>query len=85
MVQQLLSRVYLLMNRRDRCRLDPAPSIQEQKYAVYRTLPVSGTVFAYCHKNGTFQLRFLRRAFLGGRPPKIKKNRICIKILGLVT
>jgi len=40
------------MQGRDSYRLNPATSIQEQKYAVYRTLPVlkSGTVFADCLK-----------------------------------
>jgi len=40
------------MEGRDSYRLDPAASIQEQKYCVYRTLPVwkSGTVFADCLK-----------------------------------
>jgi len=44
----------------DLCRVETA-SIQEQKYAVYRTLPVlkGGTVFAVYLK--TFQCRFLKR------------------------
>jgi len=35
---------------RDNCRLDPATSIQELKYAAHRALPVleSGTVFSAC-------------------------------------
>jgi len=38
------------MQGRDGYQLDPATSIQEQKYAVYRTLPglKSDTVFAKC-------------------------------------
>jgi len=36
----------------DTYQLDPATSIQKQKFAVYRTLPVkkSGTIFADCFK-----------------------------------
>jgi len=65
------------MQGRDSCRLDRAAFIQEQKYAVYRTLPVlkSGTVFADCLKChysisffdemvGMFDFLFVRGSFL---------------------
>jgi len=40
------------MQGRGSCRLDPATSIQEQKYVFNRTLPVwkTSTVFSDCHK-----------------------------------
>jgi len=76
------------MQGRDSYRLDPATSIQEQKYAVYRTLPVlkTGTVFADSLNNSTFQFSFqdmvrlldflfVRRSFLGVRQ-KISQNPI---------
>jgi len=53
--------IYLCrMHGRDGYRLDPATSIQELKYAVYRTLPAlkSGAVFADCLKC-QFSISFL--------------------------
>jgi len=81
---------------RDSYRLDPAISIQEQNYPVYRTLPVfkSGTVFADCLKChflipfsedmvGFYDFHFVRSSFLGVRLPKNIKNS-GIKLSGLV-
>jgi len=62
-------------------RVDTATSIQEQKYAVYCTLPVfkSGTVYTECLKLchfsisfskemvGLFDFLFVRKLFLGVR------------------
>jgi len=62
------------MQGRYSCRLDPGSSIQVQKWAVYRALPVlkSSTVFAYF----AFDSLFVRRSFLGVRRAKHIKNRI---------
>jgi len=82
------------MEGRDSFQLDPATSIQEQKYN--RTLPVSNicTVFSYCLKKCHFSISFSKemvgfldflfesRSFLGARNSKnIKKADI--KIFGL--
>jgi len=70
------------MQGRDSCRLDLATSTKEQKYDVYRTLPVlkSGTFFTECLKChfseemvGFFDFLLVRRLFISVRH---SKNRI---------
>jgi len=72
------------MHGRGSYHLDPATSIQEQKFAVYRSLK-SGTVFADSLKRhfsisfseemvGLFDFIFERRLFLGVRHSKIIKK-----------
>jgi len=51
------------MQGRDSCRLDPATSIQEQKYAVYSTYfaAIEKRFFFVTVTNSTFQFRRLKR------------------------
>jgi len=70
-------------NQKWRCdRPDPDASIQEQKYAVYRILPLFKS-FCWLSQIALLNFNFVRRSFLGVRTlKKIKESDI--KIFGLV-
>jgi len=90
---------YRSMQGRENYRLDPATSIQEQKYSAYCTLPCFEKRYpgSFCWlSKASFQFRFLKRwlvcstffLYVGsfkayGNQSKISKNRI-LKYFGLV-